>query len=53
MTFLWIVLGIVIGAGGYFVYDHFFSHAKYLGEQLLQKAQGDFSKAVDHINKLI
>lgn len=53
MTFLHIVIGIAIGTGGYWVYDNYISKAKYLGEQLLAKAEGDFSKALDHIKKLV
>jgi hypothetical protein len=52
MTYLWITLGIAIGATGYWLYDHYFSTAAALGRSLLLKLEGDIAKAKAMVGKL-
>lgn len=48
-----IAIGIVVGAGGYYLYERVFSSAYTLGKNLLAAARGDIAKAQAHIGKLL
>lgn len=52
MTALWIIVGIAIGAGGYYLYDRFFTSTYKVGAELLARAKGDVAAARAHIAKL-
>lgn len=50
---LGIAIGIVVGAGGYFLYERVFSPTYTLGKDLYAAAKGDIAKAQVHIGKLL
>lgn len=52
---IWFIyaLGVATGAGGYYLYDRFFSTVKQLGKALLNRAGGDASAAWAHVRKLV
>lgn len=52
MTYLWIALGIAIGAGGYYLYDHYLSTAAALGRSVILRFEGDIAKARAFIRNL-
>ena len=53
MLYLGIAIGIVVGAGGYYLYDRFFSKVYSLGKSAYDRARGDVEKARMHIAKLV
>lgn len=52
MLYVGIAIGVVVGAGGYWLYDRWLSKTYALGKALYQKVDGDVTKAWDHIRKL-
>lgn len=52
MIWLGIIIGLIAGVGGYYLYERFFSSAVALGKEVLNRARGDYAAALAHVRKL-
>lgn len=52
MTWLIFLLGVAIGVAGFYLYIKYKSVVYQLGENLLNRAEGDVKKAWAHVGKL-